>query len=546
MLNVESLRTWEFNSSFPIRSIVPVYLVSGPAMVLLRCLRSAGFQNIISSYTILVMPRLAMLFLSFLIDLCVFRVVEVLGGNGKAGVVLVASSYVTIVYYTRTFSNSFEGILFAVLLIETLTVKSSQSSAVESKDGKQKSHRDSVMVRGSGIRVALVIVLGLFNRPTFAAYAAVPFIYWVFKRNATDRQLYADQVLSKTLGTLLAAVFFTAFFTICDSVYFGSLLPVPGEIISALQDVGFCDFFLKNLTVTPLNFLLYNAQFNNLASHGIHPMYLHVVINVQILFCMLGIFAAKDVIRLMTNVFRNGTVAVNSLASVVLLSYAVPLLLLSFFPHQEPRFLIPLLCPLAVLGTAEIFGSKSKRYITISWVIFNVFALAFFGFAHQGGVIRAISRLRHDAVGAEHPQATTDAVFWRTYMPPRHLFLSRKHRFPAERGYRVHDLAGASTERLSEFLISFRNSSKHGSLLLISPGSLQHKVQCLHDSFELQVMDRFWPHFSGEDLPTADLILCRENAQSKSNVNCQSQCLLERIYSAFSLYLYRINWKAKD
>lgn len=544
MLEVESLRTWEFNSSFPIRSIVPVYLVSGPAMVLLRLLRSAGFLNIISSYTVLVMPRLVMLFFSFLIDLCVYRIIEMLGGNGKAGVVLVASSYVAVVYYTRTFSNSFEGVLFAVLLLETLTVKSSQPSTVKSK-ACEKSQQDSVMVRSSAIRIALVIVLGLFNRPTFAAYAAMPYIYWVFTGNATDRPLYLDRVLQKALGSLVSAISFAAFFMICDSIYFGHLLPVPGEIISSLQDVGFSEFVLKNLTVTPLNFLLYNTQFNNLASHGIHPVYLHVVINVQILFCILGIFAAKDLIRLAISVFRNGMSSVGSLASVVLLSYIVPLVLLSFFPHQEPRFLIPLLCPLAVLGTAEVFGSRSKKYITVLWIIFNVFGLVFFGFLHQGGVIRAISQIRHDAIGATHPQMT-EVVFWRTYMPPRHLFLSRKHRVPGEPGFRVHDLAGASKERLFEFLSSFKNSSEDGMLLLIIPGSIQHEVQCFQDSFELQVMDWFWPHFSGEDLPTADLILCRETTQSKckSNVNCQSQSLTERIYNAFSLYLYRVSYKA--
>ena len=35
----------------------------------------------------------------------------------------------------------------------------------------------------------------------------------------------------------------------------------------------------SNYIITPLNNLLYNSSYDNLAQHGIHPYYTHILIN---------------------------------------------------------------------------------------------------------------------------------------------------------------------------------------------------------------------------------------------------------------------------
>lgn len=76
----------------------------------------------------------------------------------------------------------------------------------------------------------------------------------------------------------------------------------------------------------------------------------------------------------------------------------IPLCLLSIFPHQEPRFLIPLLLPI-VFTTSKYFSShylKKYRRILPIWCISNMIGLIFFGYLHQGGITPMISHVFQD------------------------------------------------------------------------------------------------------------------------------------------------------
>lgn len=87
--------------------------------------------------------------------------------------------------------------------------------------------------------------------------------------------------------------------------------------------------------------------------------------------------------------------------------------LLSIFPHQEPRFLLP--CVPLLLSCFRVYTS---RLVLGSWLIFNA-ALGFLmGIYHQGGVIP--TQLAIPSILAAHPgtAATATVFWWKTYPPP--------------------------------------------------------------------------------------------------------------------------------
>ena len=105
-------------------------------------------------------------------------------------------------------------------------------------------------------------------------------------------------------------------------------------------------------------------------------------------------------------------------------------------PHQEPRFLVPLLVPVIVLvvnsgfihraGRVFLVGRQSytpinldsQRCLQVVYVGFNVALTILFGVLHQGGVVPSLFHV-HDLV--KHNQHSSIVAYWKTYMPPRHL-----------------------------------------------------------------------------------------------------------------------------
>ena len=142
------------------------------------------------------------------------------------------------------------------------------------------------------------------------------------------------------------------------------------------------------LIITPLNLLLFNLSTKNLAQHGIHPRYLHVLVNWPMLFGV-GLYAVGESIavvlraevekekgrepfmRIRESRFPCDRAALRSVA-VYLSAFIVPTLLLSIQPHQEPRFLLPLIVPLIMLlSKSSLFRQESPRirnYRRFFWV----------------------------------------------------------------------------------------------------------------------------------------------------------------------------------
>lgn len=121
----------------------------------------------------------------------------------------------------------------------------------------------------------------------------------------------------------------------------------------------------------------------------------------------------------------------------------VPTLLLSWAPHQEFRFLLPLFVPLAILSSPTMFGPGSRPLLKVFFFLFNIGLLVVVGFALQGGVVASLLKIQHDMTSTPSLR-NADVVFFRTYTPPTYLLL-----LPPSSPSRLFDLHGETFERLN-------------------------------------------------------------------------------------------------
>lgn len=89
-------------------------------------------------------------------------------------------------------------------------------------------------------------------------------------------------------------------------------------------------------------------------------------------------------------------------------------MLLSLFPHQEPRFLLP-----AVPLLLSCVPLHRSRLLLAAWVLFNAVMGFLMGVYHQGGVVPTQLAMR-DVISASitHDIPTATVFWWKTYSPP--------------------------------------------------------------------------------------------------------------------------------
>ena len=71
-------------------------------------------------------------------------------------------------------------------------------------------------------------------------------------------------------------------------------------------------------------------------------------------------------------------------------SVVLPLAALSLMPHQEPRFLLPMMLPLTLLYAPSIDGTA----MVLAWTLWHAPLAAFFSFTHQAAVVPAVAALQ--------------------------------------------------------------------------------------------------------------------------------------------------------
>lgn len=374
---------WEFTNAKPIRSFGPLYIFYGPILQLISI-----FNIDISPIGLLYLFRAQLIIVSWLVtDMCLYRILPTKPERIKA-VFFTLTSYITLVHQSHTFSNSLE----TLLLLVTVMIINDLRFELEALDPKRCNHQKLFCL-------GILVSIGIFNRVTFAAFLILPSIFvwkyiWRFKFG----------VLSGSLGFTLSSL---------GLIYIDTVTYTK-------------QFNMQNLIITPLNSLAYNTDRNNLALHGIHLYYTHIIINFP---QMLG----PGIIFLLYK-FKN-----SYFKTTPFLTMVSGLLFLSLVPHQEARFLIPLL-PLAVscfdfqniqgsettndaiksklsLQPQTVLSKTSKlgNWLIGSWYFFNLIMCILMGLFHQGGVIPVLEYTR-----TNKPDSFTQ-IWWRTYSPPSWL-----------------------------------------------------------------------------------------------------------------------------
>ena len=216
--------------------------------------------------------------------------------------------------------------------------------------------------------------------------------------------------------------------------------------------------------ITPLNNILYNTDTSNLALHGLHPHHQHFVANlIQLLgpayiVMILSLFSWPIVPRWMRNVR-----ALSAVSATVLLS---------IFPHQEPRFLLP--CVPLLLSCVRMHKS---RIFLAAWIIFNAVMGFLMGVYHQGGIVPAQLAMRSIITAntaAQGIKTTPDAkvFWWKTYSPPHWLLGESPAENPNNNTISTLDLMGIPGLEMIQHLDSAVPSCPSSSpIYLVAPTS---------------------------------------------------------------------------
>lgn len=384
---------------------------------------------------LLVYPRLIMVLVSFVNDWALFRICRSYGLKWHVRLASMAGSHVLLVFGGRTFSNSIEMALCSLLLYIVADCMAHSNAVVfktdflleryakaESTVERVKLYKMLASLPAHSLSrvgwIATICVVGFFNRPTFIVFGMPIVFFWLLRGLGSRSTTFLD--FNMRIGSLVVCAIPTlcVFITI-DSLYYGYLSPV--EVQKMI--VG-----IDNFVVTPLNFIRYNLDPENTGQHGAHPKWLHVLVNVPLLFNVLGVAA---LVSFGSMVFRFGKgdyrhlPRAQSVVSLMNAAIFVPLIALSYINHQEPRFLLPIMLPIFLLHapklqsgffTSNPFSSIGNRMLnkfydtflasskesstgggTLKyWYLINFLLTIFFGFVHQGGVLQLTSFLSNN------------------------------------------------------------------------------------------------------------------------------------------------------
>jgi phosphatidylinositol glycan class Z len=213
---------------------------------------------------------------------------------------------------------------------------------------------------------------------------------------------------------------------------------ITDTVFYSTLDTPFLLDALRHPVIAPLNSLLYNTQSANLALHGVHPRWQHFLVNLPQLL-------GPATLLLLTCPILNTN----------LVSAGIGTLVLSTFPHQEARFLLPVI-PL-ILSSVRL-PTTGKRVWIASWIVFNCIFGLLMGVYHQGGIVetQAFLRVQND-IGR--------AFWWKTYSPPTWILGKQNGHL------QTIDLMGLQKEVLVKTVCGHSSIPVNGTTILIAPQS---------------------------------------------------------------------------
>jgi phosphatidylinositol glycan class Z len=343
--------SWEFVAHEPVRSYASIWLAYGLPMSIFQAL--LGELHRLDPLVVYYGLRLALALATWVLsDMAIDRLSDTKQDRIK-GLFFVASSYVTWTYQSHTFSNSIETVvlLWCLVIIHEM-----------------KTFRTTILSRNFDMALLGVLVaVGTFNRVTFPAFLIIPFLQL--------RKIFFRYPV--TILTLIAATTFTSLLYIyIDTLLYGI-------------DHGY--------VIAPLNSLLYNTDTSNLSIHGLHSRFHHILVNVPELL-------GPGILFLLSTRY---------VQSLPFQAAASGVFFLSLVPHQEARFLLPVVPLLCWCFDSTLYSGKVTRMLLVLWFIFNLAMGTIMGIFHQGGVVPAQAH-----IGKVLTNGTDIVVWWKTYSPP--------------------------------------------------------------------------------------------------------------------------------
>ena len=568
-MDIDAQKPWEYSVSNPIRSVTFSAVVSFPYFILKFLAPAIKFLwgvDCVTPYTLLILPRLFMTFLSFIADFCVYQIAKRCYIRPWQCTEVFAGSYIMLVYATRTFSNSVELILMAVLLwrvcisiIESTKIirkeslikdlyQSSEEIHDKVKFARMKSKLPAYNYKDSLI-ISVVITYGVFVRPTFIVYSFVPVSYWL-QRGVVTGELSFTYFHLRCMSLLPGVVTTFLICLLTDSFYYGSL---------SYSELIMGNLTAASFTVTPYNFLLYNSNSKNLETHGAHPWYLHFLVNLPILHGVLALIGLWTASKYAMNFMMNRITEkpkVYSLATMLLFTFIFPVIVMSCFPHQEPRFLLPTLIPLVLLFSdhVSIYALPkfkfTRHFFFLFWQVWNIFCVVIFGFLHQGGVTRTMLRVQDYATSYSH-KVDIHLFFSHMYTPPTFLLMRRLktegktedgRKFIYVRSVHSHDMGSSKSIDdlyfyMNKAFIQSKQKEKDCEIIMSIAASLSEEfLESKPENVTVKHIDRIKWHLSMEHAPDLSL----QGVQLSEE--CDQMCHFRRRLNEFSIDVYRLDF----
>ena len=279
---------------------------------------------------------------------------------------------------------------------------------------------------------------------------------------------------------------------------------------------------------------------------------------------------------------------VQSIIGLMTMSFILPVLLLSVFPHQEARFLIPVTLPIIFLhsqrmrhfsnteqcshenGSAfKTTFSRGKKvsFLLTLWYLINILFTIFFGFLHQGGVYSLSNHFAKEL--QSKPRLTTVHVvtshMYSLPLFPLQLRNSKKSLFSKQTGRRyrlakqfhTYEMGSAPLAEIHAKLQALLDTCEYKKrekrvdyrLFLALPATLMEEflLTAPNTGFEYSVEKIFYPHVSAEALPDVFHVLSHECMNEDVEEYCETESFytsplkfISRLLQQFGLTLIRI------
>lgn len=259
----------------------------------------------------------------------------------------------------------------------------------------------------------------------------------------------------------------------------------------------------------------------------------------------------------------------------MLFSLVIPVALLSLFPHQEARFIIPSLIPLVYLygnylfdnEADELWTKRLKRVCLYSWYVINILLTVFFGFIHQGGIYSFTNNLYYEikkTYGVHTHVITTHSYSIPTYLLQLESTSKIWHDTTTGHKYKLNpqtfiykygslpmkSLFYKIDEVLSNAEMMLHEANKKYRFYIASPCSLEAQLKTEASKyyyFNLVEENSIYPHFCTEafpQFPSSRDQYCIKHSNLRTNVSLKVDLnYLQRVscfINRFCLKIYSV------